>query len=146
MKKAKFLPAMLVTLLIGVGAAQAHDNAYLDSVKSANSGQVRVAGNYHYELVVVKTSKEIKDNPIMVYVTNHAGQKISTAGATGAATLLAGTEKSTATLVPDGDNRMKGSARYGSTPDMKGIISITLPGKSAEQARFTPMAVTQAHS
>lgn len=143
MKKASFLTAILLGTLMGAGGASAHDDAYLDTVKAPNGGQLRMAGIYHYELVVVKDSKEAKDNPIMVYVTDHAGQKVPTAGATGAATLLAGKLKATAMLAADGDNRMKGSAKYASTPGMKSIVSITLPGKSAEQARFTPLSAAQ---
>lgn len=140
MKRNSFLSAMLVVLLMGAGGAYAHDDAYLDTVKAPNGGQLRMTGIYHYELVVVKDSKDARDNPIVVYVTDHAGQKISVAGATGTATLLAGKVKATTALVPDGDNRMKGHAKYASTPGMKGVVSITLPGKAAEQARFTPLS------
>jgi hypothetical protein len=35
---------------------------------------------------------------------------------------------------------MQGEGSYKSTADMKAIVAITLAGKSAEQARFTPMA------
>ncbi len=143
MKKSSFLSAILVGLLMASGGAYAHSDVYLDTVKAPHGGQLRMAGIYHYELEVAKDSKEVKDNPIIVHVTDHAGQKIPTAGATGTATILAGTMKATAALVPDGDNRMKGSAKYASTPSMKGVISIMLPGKSAEQARFTPLAIEQ---
>jgi hypothetical protein len=77
---------------------------------------------------------------VVVYVTDHAGAKIPTVGAGGTATILAGKQKASVKLVPDGDNRLKGMATYSSTPDMKVVVSITLPGKSAEQARFTPLA------
>jgi hypothetical protein len=143
MKKTGFLSAVLVGLLICASGAYAHDDAYLDTVKAPNGGQLRMAGIYHYELVVVKNSKEAKVNPVVVFVTDHAGQKIPTAGATGTATLLSGKVKATASLVPDGDNRMKGNATYASIPSMKGVVSITILGKSAEQARFTPLTAAQ---
>jgi hypothetical protein len=98
-----------------------------------------MAGAYHFELVIAKDSKETKDNPVIVYVTDHAGAKIPTVGAGGTATILSGKQKVSVKLVPDGDNRLKGSAAYSSIPDMKVVVSITLPGKSAEQARFTPL-------
>jgi hypothetical protein len=106
------------------------------AAKASNGGQVAVAGGSHFELVVVKDSQEAKENPLYVYVTDSAGKKLSTAGATGSVTLLAGKLKTTATLAPDGDNRMKGSAQYASAPGLKLVVSITLPGKAAEQARF----------
>lgn len=146
MKKAKLVSALLIGLLglsglfFGSATAFAHDEATLDKMKAPHGGQLRMAGIYHFEFVVVKDSKDAKDNPVLVYVTDHAGQKIPTAGATGTATILAGKTKVVANLVADGDNHLKGSANYASTPDLKAILSITLAGKPAEQARFTPLA------
>ncbi len=108
-----------------------------------------MAGPYHYELVVVKDAKEAKEakeNAVVVFVTDHAGQKVLTVGASGTATILAGKLKAASTLKPDGDNRMKGFAKYASASDMKVVVSITLSGKPAEQARFTPLgSQVQAH-
>ncbi len=98
------------------------------------------ASPYHYELVVAKDSKSAKENPIVVNLTDHAGKTVPSAGATGSATLLAGRIKAAASLVPDGDNRLKGFAHYASVANMKVVVSITFPGKNAEQARFTPLA------
>ena len=135
--------AVLAGLTFAAGAALAHDDAYLDTQKAPNGGQLRMAGPYHYELVLVKDAKEVRENPVVVYVTDHAGQKIPTAGAAGTATILAGKLKAAATLKPDGDNRMKGVAKYASMPGTKAVVSITLAGKQAEQARFTPLAVAK---
>lgn len=135
--------ATLFAAALSAPAALAHSDEYLDTQKAPNGGQLRMAGIYHYELVVAKDSKEVKVNPIAVFVTDHAGQKIPTAGASGTVTLLAGKLKATAALVPDGDNRMKGSAKYASTPGMKAIVAITLPGKPVEQARFALPAAAQ---
>jgi hypothetical protein len=128
-----------LTLATGTGPALAHDDATLDAMKSANGGQLRMSGIYHFELVVNKDAKVAKESPVLVYVTDHAGQKIDTTGATGSVTILAAKQKATVTLKPDGANRLKGFASYASTPDMKAIVSITLPGMPPEQARFTPM-------
>ena len=135
--------AVLAGLTFAAGAALAHDDAYLDTQKAPNGGQLRMAGPYHYELVLVKDAKEAQENPVVVYVSDHAGQKIPTAGASGTATILAGKLKAAATLKPDGDNRMKGVAKYASTPDTKVVVSITLAGKPPEQARFTPLVVAK---
>lgn len=118
----------------------AHEGAVLDAMQAPHGGQLRMAGIYHYELVVSKDSKEAKDNPVAVYVTDHAGAKISTAGATGTATLLVGKQKTTVTLTPDGENRLKGTGKYASDPGMKAIVAVTLAGKPVAQARFTPLA------
>lgn len=132
--------AVLLGLTFAAGVAQAHDDAYLDTQQAPNGGQLRMAGPYHYELVVAKDGRDIKANPVVVYVTDHAGQKVPTAGAAGTATILAGKQKATAALKPDGDNRMKGFAQYAPAPGMKVVVSIALAGKQPEQARFTPAA------
>ncbi|MFZ2739683.1 MAG: hypothetical protein WBI20_14615 [Burkholderiaceae bacterium] len=72
-------------------------------------------------------------------VTDHAGAKLPTSGASGTATILSSKGKVSTTLIPDGDNRLKGTANYISVPDMKVVVSITFPGKATEQARFTPL-------
>lgn len=129
---------------LSTGAVLAHSDEYLDTQKAPNGGQLRMAGIYHFELVVAKDSKEAKDNPVVVYVTDHAGTKVPMAGAKGTVTILSGKAKATVSLAPDGDNRLKGKGTYASTPDMKAVVSITLPGKAAEQARFTPLAKADA--
>ena len=147
MKSASRLAAILATALTlasGATSALAHNDApHPDTLKAAHGGQLGVAGIYSYELVVVKDAKDGKESPVVVYVTDHAGQKIPTAGASGTATILAGKLKASLTLQPDGDNRLKGIAKYAATPDMKVVVSITLSGKPPEQTRFTPMAVAK---
>ncbi len=135
--------AVLAGLTFAAGAALAHDDAWLDRQQAPNGGQLRMAGPYHFELVMAKDSKEARENPVVVYVTDHADRKISTTGAKGSATILSGKLKSTVTLQPDGDNRMKGVARYASLPDTKVVVSITLAGRQPEQARFTPLAAAK---
>ncbi len=137
---ALILTAAMLTAAMTAPAVLAHSDEVLDMQKAANGGQLRMAGIYHLELVVARDSKEAKDNPVLVFVTDHAGTKVSTVGAGGTATLLAGKQKASVKLVPDGDNRLKGVGKYASTPDMKVVVSVTVAGKTAEQARFTPLA------
>lgn len=141
----KFAPlaAMLAAIAISAAPAYAHDDAHLATVKTPNGGQLRQAGPYHYELVTARDGTDAKESPVVVYVTDDAGKKVSTAGASGTATILSGKAKVTAALMPDGDNRMKGAARYAPTPGMKVVVSIALPGKQPEQARFTPLAAAK---
>jgi hypothetical protein len=137
----KTLNALIFTAAMLTGATVlAHTDEILDTQKSPNGGQLRMAGVHHFELVVAKGSKETRDNPVVVFVTDHAGAKIPTVGAVGTATILANKQKASVTLVPDGDNRLKGVGKYASTPDMKVVVSVTVAGKAAEQARFTPLA------
>ncbi len=140
----KTLIAAASLFVVSTGATLAHSDEYLDTQQAPNGGQLRMAGVYHFELVVAKDSREAKDNPVVVYVTDHAGTKVATAGAKGTVTILSGKAKATVNLAPDGDNRLKGSGTYASTPDMKAVVSVTLAGKTAEQARFTPLAKSAA--
>jgi len=136
----KMLPVIVTAIALGLSSAlPAHDDATLDKIQAPNGGQLRAAGIYHYELVVAKDSKDAKENPIVVYVTDHGATKIDTKGATGTITLLAGKTKITVALAPDGDNRMRAKATYASDVAMKAVVSITLSGKAAELARFTPL-------
>ena len=139
MKKIRFIPAIALTLATATTSVQAHDDAYLDTQQAPHGGQLRMAGAYHLELVVDKSTPQAADKTVVVYVTDHAGQKVSTEGATGNTTILAAKGKASVALVPDGDNRLKGTGNYASTPDMKASISFTAKGQPPETARFTPL-------
>ena len=141
--------AWAVGISIGLAlasVAQAHDDAYLDTLTAPHGGQLRMAGANHYELVVVKDSKAVKDNPVVVYVTDHAGTKIPVAGASGSVTLLAGKTKVSVALKSDGDNKLSGRGVYASTPDLKAVVKIKLTGQDEQQARFTPLLDRSADS
>ena len=129
----------LITL-VAAGSAGAHSDDYLDTQTTPHGGQLRMAGAYHLELVLIKDSKAPKDNPVVVHVTDHAGAKVLTAGAKASVILLYGKTKASVELLPAGDNRLQGSAVYASTPDLKAVVSLTLAGQAPEQARFTPLA------
>ena len=45
-------------LMLAGSSAFAHSDEYLDTQKTPNGGQQRMAGIYHFELVVAKDSKE----------------------------------------------------------------------------------------
>lgn len=134
------IAAVLLGLTFAAAGALAHDDAYLDTQAAPHGGQMRMAGAFHYELVVIKDSKEVKENPIVVYVTDHAGKPLASEGASGTATLLSGKLKATSTLKPDGEDRLKGYAKYASHANMKVVVAITLKGQATEPARFTPLA------
>lgn len=138
--------AVLAGLTLVAAPAFAHDDAYLDTQKAPNGGQLRMAGPYHYELVVAKDATEAKVSAVTVYVTDHAGTNVSTTGATGAATILSGGKKATVSLAPSGDNRMKGAGNYKADAALEVVVSVTLPGKGAAQARFTPLAKKAVHA
>ena len=130
----------MVAALMSVGnGVFAHDDGVLDKISGPNGGQLRMAGSYHFELVVAKDSKEAKDNPVTVYLTDHGDKKVPAAVATGTATILAAKSKITIPLAASGDNKLTGIGKYASDPQMKVVVSITFADKKTEQARFTPL-------
>jgi len=131
-------------LLFAGTAVFAHDDATLDKMKAPNGGQLRMAGPYHFELLVDKNNKEAKDSQVTVYLTDHGEKKIPAAGTSGTATILAGKSKVTVPLSPAGDNKLSGIGKYVSDGHMKVIVSIVFPDKKTEQARFSPLVVEHA--
>lgn len=127
-------------LLFTAAPTLAHTDEYLATVKAPHGGQLRMTGPYHLELVVAKDSAQAKENAVTVYVTDHAGTAIDTKGGSGTVTLLGGGNKATVKLAPAGGNALQGSATYSSSPELKAIVSVTLPGKDEAQARFVPLA------
>lgn len=130
--------ATLVLSLLATPLAWAHSDDYLDTQPTPHGGQMRMAGAYHFELLA-------KRNELTVYLTDHAGAKIPASGATASATVLSGKTKATLKLQPAGDNVLKGSGQFELAPDMKVVVSVTMPGKTPEQARFTPQTAAAVH-
>ncbi len=143
--------------VVMTGATQAHPDAYLDMVIGPNGGQLRMAGAYHFELLVVKNSPGAKNNALKVFVMDHANTPQTTVGATATLYMVAGQQKTSIDLKPEGANALVGEAIYSSVPDMKVVINVTLPGQSTQTVKFEPLnpksaaakdpvhAVTEAH-
>jgi hypothetical protein len=123
--------------------AHAHSDEHLDTIQTPHGGQQRMAGPLHLELVLAKDGDEAKARAIAVYVADHAGKAIATTGARASITLLTGKAKVKATLKPDGDNRLSGSAVFTASPATKAVVTVTMPGQPVQQARFTPLATEQ---
>lgn len=123
-----------IALLAEAGPASAHGDAAHAPVKASHGGQLQEAGNWRFELV---QKQDAAGNTLLVYVTDHDGKPVASAGLTGTATILAGKEKQTAALKPDGENRLKGVARYDINASPKVVVAVSGGGKT-EQARFTP--------
>lgn len=118
--------------------AWAHDEATLDAMPSAHGGQLRMAGIYHFELVVAAAAVAGQGVPVQVYVTDHLGQKISTAQTSGSVNFLSGKTRTKVTLSPQGDNALIGTLAQRPKPGTQAVVSITPePGQAALQAKFT---------
>ena len=124
----KSIHVVFAAMLLCLSAAASADGPAI----GPNGGQVRDAGKYHLELVV-------KDIALTVYVTGNKDAKVATKGASGSATVLAGKNTSSVKLDPRGENALAGSGGFQLVPDMKVVVSVTLPGQPPVQARFTPL-------
>ena len=71
-------------------------------------------------------------------ITDTDGKPVLTAQATGRAEFSSGGLRGTATLYPDGANRMKGYGLMSAKTDLTIAVSIVLPGSPAVQATFHP--------
>lgn len=133
----KLLHTLLAAAALGfAGLAVAHSDEYLDTIITPHGGQMRMAGMYHFELVV-------EEGVLTVYLTDHADQPVASAGAAGSATVLAGKNRSTIPLAPAGDNRLTGKGEFPLDAAMRVVLSISVAGQATEQARFTPLAPRQ---
>jgi len=121
--------ALSAIIMATPSISTAHDDAYLDSQKTPHGGQMRMAGMYHFELVLAKDAKADKETAIIVYITDHTGNKIPSTGANATITILSGKDKVSTQLKPEGDNVLKGSAKYTANKDLKGVLIVTLAGK-----------------
>ena len=133
------LVALALGFLLALPAAfpaMAHDDATLDAMASPHNGQIRMAGPYHFELVV-------GEKQLTVYLTDHAMQPIATQGVSGSAVVLSD-GKSTLDMKPAGDNVLKGQGEFKAGPEMKVVLSLNFPDSSSWQAKFTPWEKMQA--
>lgn len=126
--------AALLALVLATPAL-AHDDATLDAVATPHGGQLRMAGPYHFELVV-------GEGQLRVYLSDHADAPVPSQGVSGSAVVLSGA-KSTIALAPAGDNLLQGAGAFAPGPEMKVVVSLTFPDGKAWQARFTPWARMQ---
>lgn len=124
---------------LAIGAAlaaqpgvMAHTDDYLDKMEAPHGGQVRMAGALHLELV-------LKPGEVVVYVTDHGQQAISTEGARGTATVHTGDASTRVKLAPTGENALKGSGDFGLGSGMKVTVAVTLPGQETATASFDPL-------
>lgn len=123
MFKHLILVATLAAASTQVLAAGGHD------LKPKHGGVVQEVRDITYELVA-------RGGKIAVHLDDH-GKPVPTAGASGRATVLRGTEKSEVDLVPAGDNRLESRTPIEAGAGAKVVTVVTLPGKPAATARFT---------
>ena len=126
---AAFVLSLVLVLNIAPSfSADKHDHAKMGT----NGGQVVDAGPYHLELVV-------NGQELTVYVLDEKNSKVSVEGAKASAIVMSGGGKTTISLTPAGGNALKGAGQFQAKEDIRVLLSLTLAGKGAQQARFTPL-------
>ncbi|WP_175463282.1 hypothetical protein [Nitrosospira multiformis] len=93
-----------------------------------------MAGPYHLELVA-------KDKEIVLYVMDHADNKLSVSGGSGKATIQTGNTKTKTSvkLEQADDSIFKGSGDFSITPETVITVFVELPKQEAYAASFTPL-------
>ena len=120
----------LAMVVLAPAASAADDHKHDEKAHTGHhGGVVTVAGHTEYELVA-------KPDVLTIYVSEEE-KPVPTKGASGTLTLLAGKEKISGALVPAGDNRLEARGAFKLAPGARVVATITLPGRKAEQVRFT---------
>ena len=122
----KFVPVLVAAFLFAGPALAQHGHG---AQKGPNGGIVEDVAGVHAELVVAGST-------ITLNILDEANKAVSTAGYTGSALVVSGSERETVTLAPFGQSALKGDTKK---PVAKGAaVSVTLKtaaGKSG-QARY----------
>jgi hypothetical protein len=121
----KFLSLVAAACVALSGTALASDN---HDLTPKHGGLVVVANDLDFELVA-------KANLITLHVRDH-GKVVGTKGATGKLTLLAGSEKSEASLAPAGDDRLEAKGSFKVAAGTRVVATVQLPGKKPANVRF----------
>lgn len=127
--------SLALWMVLVASMARAHDDATLDRMPSPHGGQVRMAGPFHFELV-------IEPERLVLHVMDHANQSVSAADgrATAKITTSAGTE--TIELLPIADSTLGAEATVEPLAGAELDITVSLPGQRAWSVTFTPSSVS----
>ena len=120
---------MKLSQVLGTAVLIAVASAALASEdKPQHGGIVREVRDVSYELVA-------RPEVIAIYATDH-GKPLSTTGAMAKVTLLNGAEKTDATLMPAGDNKLEAKGSFNVRAGTKLVAVITLAGKPPVTTRY----------
>lgn len=125
--KTKYLLASLALALSGAAFA-AGEHTHGDDHKPQHGGIVAGTHDMDYELVA-------RPDVITLHLRDH-GKPASSQGVGAKLTLLNGTEKSEAVLVPAGEGRLEAKGTFKVAPGTKVVALVTLPGKKPANVRF----------
>ena len=118
--------------LIASSFAVAHDDNWLDQQKAPHGGQLRMAAQYHIELVLT-------DKGMEAYLSDHAFTEQKADGITASVTVLANKKASQLKLTAAGGNKLTGTGSYERSEDMQVVMVLNVPGQKSLQAKFQPL-------
>ena len=127
---------LAICLVIGSPMSTAAEKGHKDDShkhsekehKPHHGGVVSIVGHHEFELVA-------KADSITLHVTNDE-KPVATKGGNANVTLLSG-DKAPVKLEPAGENRFEAKGNFKVVAGTKVLATVTLPGKKAEQIRFT---------
>jgi hypothetical protein len=128
MKTTKPLFVLSLALSLLAGGAALASGTHSHDHKPQHGGVVVEAGDVDFELVA-------QAELITIYVRDH-GKTTTTAGAAGKLTLLNGSEKTEATLLPAGANKLEAKGRFKVASGTKAVALVTLAGRKPTNVRF----------
>jgi uncharacterized cupredoxin-like copper-binding protein len=115
---------LALTSMLGLPAlALAHGD-----VEPKHGGVVAIVKDIDYELVA-------KPDTVTIYVEDH-GKAVDTKSATAKVTMLTGSNKTEANLVPVGENKLEAKGKFDAKDGTKVIAIVTFAGKPASTVRF----------
>jgi len=128
----KLKSLFITATLLFSSIALSHDDNWLDQQKAPHGGQLRMAAQYHMELVLTEKGMDI-------YLTDHAFTEQKAEGGTAVVTVLAKQKASPLKLAAVGGNKLTGSGNYERSDDMQVVVVLNLPGQKPLQAKFQPL-------
>jgi len=118
-------------------AVLAHSNEYLETLTGTHGGKLRMAEQYHFEMVLA-------NGELRLWVTDHGDNPQATAGATGNVKLVTEAGIITVNLTPGGANLLLGkNPKIRANAPVKAIATVTMKGQQPLQTRFAFEATTQ---
>lgn len=120
---------LLAAALLIAQPALAHTDEVLDTMTAPHGGQLRMAGVYHYELV-------LHADRVDVHVLDHANQPQTAAGVTGTVTLLSGKTKQSLSLVPAGKSHLSAKGTFDTQAQTKAVVKLNFPKEGELTAMF----------
>lgn len=121
----------LMASLSASGLTWAHSNEHLATMKGAHGGMLRMAGMYHFELV-------LNNGDARVWVTDHGDEPQSTRGAVGTLRIIDGNDAFTVYMAPTGSNELAvKDPRIKTGKGARLVLTVSMRGEAPLQTRFS---------